>query len=87
MRLTVIMLISLTLFSCQKETKAPASDGISGAGSSAAEAGNGKDFSFDKKEKDESCDTEEDLEKQIEEAKKKKEAFKLQGNDGGCTVD
>lgn len=41
------------------------------------------DFS-DLKEKDESCDTEEDLEKKIEEQAKKKEAFKLQGGDGGC---
>lgn len=43
------------------------------------------DFS-DLKEQDESCDTEEDLEKKIEEQAKKQEAFKLQGGDGGCEV-
>lgn len=87
--LIFLFLIAFTV-SCQQETKAPASTtttGADGVSSAAAQPTNGQDFNFDKKDKDESCDTEEDLEKKIEEAKKKQEAFKLQGNDEGCTVD
>lgn len=82
-----VFLVALILMvnSCQKEEKAAAtSDGVSGAAS--AVTPKAADIDFDKK-KDEACDTEEDLEKQIEEAKKKQEAFKLQGGDGGCTTD
>lgn len=80
------VLLILMVSSCQKQEEVPAkSDGVSGAASSAM-APKAEDIDFDKK-KDESCDTEEDLEKQIEEAKKKQEAFKLQGGDGGCTTD
>lgn len=43
------------------------------------------DFS-DLKQKDESCDTEEDLEKKIEEQARKKKAFQLQGGDENCEV-
>ena len=81
-----VNLFLLMVSSCQKQEEAPAkSDGVSGAASSAASP-KAADIDFDKK-KDEACDTEEDLEKQIEEAKKKQEAFKLQGGDGGCTTD
>ena len=89
MRFLLTLLLILSISSCQKEAKAPAStsDGISGAATQVTK-GSGQDFAFDSnKEKDESCDTEEDLEKQIEKAKKKQEAFKLQGNDGGCAVE
>ncbi len=44
------------------------------------------DFS-DLKKDDEACDTQEDLEKKIEEQARQKQAFKLQGGDEGCTVD
>lgn len=45
------------------------------------------DFSDLEKKDDGSCDTTEDLEKKIIEAKKKpKQAFKLQGGDSGCST-
>ena len=50
-----------------------------------------EDFSDLKKENDESCDSEEELEeklkKQIEESKKEQKAFQLQGTtDPGCEI-
>lgn len=84
-RFFFVLSLITTMSSCQEEKSSTVQDGVSGAASSAfVQAGN--DIDFDKK-KDESCDTEEDLEKQIEEAKKKQEAFKLQGGDPGCTTD
>lgn len=76
----LFFLLSLVLISCQQETKVAADT------SAVQKIEPSADVVFDKK-KDESCDTEEDLEKQIEEAKKKPEAFKLQGGDSGCSTD
>ncbi|GEM_PF-2911627 len=88
------LLLIVTLTSCQQETKSTDSnttDAVSGAASTSLKAHDTAiDFDKDKdkgKAKDESCDTEEDLEKQIEAAKKKPEAFKLQGGDSGCSTD
>ncbi len=82
-----LILMLFIVIGCQEQTKTVASqDGVSGAATSAPIAGS-NEIDFEKKEKDESCDTEEDLEKQIEEAKKKQEAFKLQGGDSGCSTD
>ena len=83
---TLVLLKLLVLISsCQSEEKtvtAPAS--IDGVSSPAMPKG--EDFNLEK-EDDESCDTKEDLEKKLEEAKKKpNEAFKLQGGDAGCEV-
>ena len=46
-----------------------------------------KDDFSDLEKKDESCDTEEDLEKKIEDQARKKQAFQLQGGDEGCVVE
>ena len=46
-----------------------------------------KDDFSDLEKKDESCDTQEDLEKKIEEQARKKQAFQLQGGDEGCVVE
>jgi len=49
-----------------------------------AHADHGDKYDFDKK-KDESCDTEEKLEKKI--VRPKQKAFKLQGGDSGCLAE
>ncbi|MEC7276901.1 MAG: hypothetical protein VXV96_11325 [Bdellovibrionota bacterium] len=72
----------LLLFSCEKEAETTSTtDAVSGAASSTLSQA--KDPLFEQ-EKDEACDTEEDLEKKIEEAAKKPEAISLQGGDTGC---
>lgn len=82
-KLSLALFILLTLSSCKEEAKPVSSaDAVSSAAATKAE-----DFDFEKKDKDESCSTEEDLEKQIEKAKKAPKAFKLQGGDPGCTTD
>lgn len=78
--LVSIFLVAL-LFGCQPNEEKSSVNSTRDAQSSQAKVED--DFS-DLEEKDESCDTEEDLEKKIEEQAKKKEVFKLQGGDGGC---
>lgn len=81
--LIFILFIATSLFGCQKEetqAAATSADGVSSAALSDT-----KDPLFEK-EDDESCDTEEDLEKKIEQAAKKKEAVSLQGGDSGCDI-
>ncbi len=86
MKLSIILFSLLFLFSCQQtESSMSKSSSIPGQDQSSLQAKAEDDFS-DLKEKDESCDTEEDLEKKIEEQAKKQEAFKLQGGDEGCEV-
>jgi len=77
----ISIFLGALLFGCQPSQKIGSGDSMHEAQSSQVKVED--DFS-DLKEKDESCDTEEDLEKKIEEQVKKKEAFKLQGGDGGC---
>lgn len=86
MRLLLKLSLILLIVSCQQEntSKTVAQDGVSGAASSAVSGA--QNIDFDKKKDDEACDTEEDLEKQIEAAKKKQEAFQLQGGDSGCST-
>ncbi len=70
---------------CQPANQSESTVSVQPQEGNALQAKTEDDFS-DLKEKDESCDTEEDLEKKIEEQAKKQEAFKLQGGDGGCEV-
>ncbi|MCR9203147.1 MAG: hypothetical protein NXH75_01110 [Halobacteriovoraceae bacterium] len=84
-KLSLALFILFTLSSCKEDTK-PAVSTSADAVSSAAVTKT-EDFDFEKKDKDESCSTEEDLEKQIEKAKKAPTAFKLQGGDPGCATD
>ena len=79
----LILLCSILLFSCQEETK---TQSVTTHASSMAHSNDKTDSMFEK-DKDESCDTEEDLEKKIKEAAKKKEAFSLQGADTGCATE
>ncbi len=84
----LILLFSILLFSCVKEeSKTSKARSLTATASEVTTSSN--DFSDLKKEGDEGCDSEEDLEKKImEEAKKKPEkAFKLQGGDTGCSTD
>ena len=87
----LLTLFCLLVFSCQQETPKKemptlqkSSTVSNGQASSQASA---DDFSDLAKKDDESCDTEEDLEKKIQEKIKKKEAFKLQGGDSDCTME
>lgn len=73
-------LLIFTLMACQKEAAKPAM-GKSTLGAQK----NPNDFSDLQNKKDESCDSEEDLEKKIKEQIKKKE-FKLQGGNTDCVV-
>ncbi len=79
----LILILSSLFFSCQKEEQIVDTQAASTTIPIDKEE---KDPLFAETEKDESCDTEEDLEKKIEEAAKKKEAFSLQGGDSGCAV-
>lgn len=82
--ISALILLGL-LTSCQSEENSATTQTPIDAVSSPATQ-KGEDFNL-KKDDDESCDTEEDLEKKLEEAKKKpNEAFKLQGGDAGCEV-
>lgn len=80
-KMLLFLFVFTVTFGCQKEE--PASDTDSSASSASAMAAK-EDPLF--AEKDEACDTEEDLEKKIEEAAKKKEGISLQGGDSGCAV-
>lgn len=86
-KLILLTLVLITITSCQQEKKdtAPIADAVSSAAAASSAAQDNLDF--EKKDKDESCSTEEDLEKQIEKAKKEPKAFKLQGGDPGCSTD
>lgn len=79
----ILALCTLLFLSCHKE-EAPKVAQVQQSAVVQAE----DDFSDLKKKDDESCDTEEDLEKKIMEQAKKKpaKAFKLQGGDTGCTT-
>lgn len=85
----MILLFAVLLLSCVKEDDQKARSINTTNLSAVANTTNSDDFSDLKKEGDEECDSEEDLEKKImEEAKKKPEkAFKLQGGDTGCSTD
>lgn len=82
------LLISLLFFSCVESKKkiapAPSLEGFSKESSQKLE----DDFS-DFKKKDESCDSEEEVQKKIEEKLKKEptKAFKLQGGEPDCAID
>lgn len=80
--LILISILSLSL-SCKQEESSQVSSSQLGSTQSAVAK---DDFSdFEKKEKDESCGTEKDIEKELIEAQKKKE-FKL-GGTTDCTVE
>ena len=80
-------LISLFLFclffSCQKEKN---KGNLAVKKESVTSQSSSESFDFEDKEKKESCDNEEDIEKELEKAKKSQEAFSLQGSDSGCEV-
>ena len=85
-----ILLLSFLLVSCHSE-KEPAKPNALKASTTTSTDGE-DDFSDLKKDDDESCDTEEDLEaklqKKIEESQNKGEGLKLQGStDPGCEID
>ena len=89
---TVLLGLLLGFFGCQenKVTEASATSTHSSSATATNALGQEDDFSDLKKEDDEACDTEEDLEKEIAEQAKKAEqgqAFKLQGGDEGCVVE
>lgn len=82
MKILTLFVLLLTI-GCQKEEAPKNAVPLTGSSQAVSQS---NDIDFDKK-KDESCDTEEDLERQIEEAKKKEPtAFKLQGGDTGCST-
>jgi hypothetical protein len=86
-----LFLFSIFIFGCQQTkmenttTETFPNEGVSHS-SNQLQAQVKDDFS-DLKKDDESCDTQEDLEKKIEEQARKKQAFQLQGGDEGCVVE
>jgi len=80
------IILVLTFISCKKEkpsnVSTPEYNFDSKDNSQRAQKPEEK-YNFDEKE-EESCDTEEELEKKV--TKPKQEAFKLQGGDPGCEV-
>lgn len=82
----ILVLLSFVFFTSCQEAKTEQNSTVQASSSFDAIDAKSESYDFDK-EKDESCDTEVDLEKKIEEAKKKNTALKLQGGDSGCSPD
>jgi len=81
MKIVFYMMFFIGLVSCQQDPKTSVTKSEMASSTTQSELGNFDEFN---KKDDESCDTEEDLLKKIEE-KKKEETFKLD-DDEGCEV-